>query len=399
MRGFTKAIARAPHMLSSSFGSTTKIIDPDFDVLETRFAALEASALRARKDTASYHECVLGMLNSGVAFVDGFRKLAAPLGSEAGDVVGAYPQAQKTLDALPEYEAILAEVRETLTPEVELLESRIINPLRDLKAAVQAIRKNVTKRNHKLVDLERHTASWEKVRDKEARSSREMGNVTKAEQAYEVAKADYEYFNNALKAELPSFFVLAARLMAPLWHTLYYLQLNIFYLSFRAIERFANDKYPLKTKLSAIAQDYTAALGDAPQHLEELNLHKPPPPSATILEAAGRGPSAADAGATSPTSESADGPEHDDHERDHDLSAGEQKKNEKDEKAAASGHEELPPYVVALFDFVAQAEGDLSFVAGDHIQLVSRTDSREDWWTGKVNGIQGVFPGNYSRDP
>jgi amphiphysin len=54
-----------------------------------------------------------------------------------------------------------------------------------------------------------------------------------------------------------------------------------------------------------------------------------------------------------------------------------------------------PPkkYVVALYDFAAQAEGDLDFKAGDRIELVERTGSVEDWWTGKLNGKQGVFPG------
>lgn len=50
-------------------------------------------------------------------------------------------------------------------------------------------------------------------------------------------------------------------------------------------------------------------------------------------------------------------------------------------------------YVVALYDFAAQADGDLSFRAGDKIEVVERTDSAEDWWTGRVDGREGVFPG------
>jgi amphiphysin len=52
-------------------------------------------------------------------------------------------------------------------------------------------------------------------------------------------------------------------------------------------------------------------------------------------------------------------------------------------------------YVVAVYDFEAQAEGDLSFVTGDRIEVVEKTASSEDWWTGKLNGVQGVFPGRY----
>jgi hypothetical protein len=50
-------------------------------------------------------------------------------------------------------------------------------------------------------------------------------------------------------------------------------------------------------------------------------------------------------------------------------------------------------YVVALYDFSAQADGDLDFKVGDRIEVVERTDSSEDWWTGRLDGRTGVFPG------
>ena len=54
-----------------------------------------------------------------------------------------------------------------------------------------------------------------------------------------------------------------------------------------------------------------------------------------------------------------------------------------------------PPvdYVVALYDFAAQAEGDLDFKVGDRIEVVERSGSSEDWWTGRLDGRTGVFPG------
>ena len=56
-------------------------------------------------------------------------------------------------------------------------------------------------------------------------------------------------------------------------------------------------------------------------------------------------------------------------------------------------------YVVALYDFNAQAAGDLSFKAGDRIEVVEKTDSAEDWWTGKLKGMRGVFPGRCLLPP
>lgn len=57
-----------------------------------------------------------------------------------------------------------------------------------------------------------------------------------------------------------------------------------------------------------------------------------------------------------------------------------------------------PLSVIAMFDFNGQEQGDLSFKAGDCIEIVKRTDSKEDWWTGKIKGREGIFPANYVKD-
>ncbi|KAI8353364.1 hypothetical protein BD560DRAFT_492525 [Blakeslea trispora] len=49
----------------------------------------------------------------------------------------------------------------------------------------------------------------------------------------------------------------------------------------------------------------------------------------------------------------------------------------------------------AIYDFVGQEKGDLSFNAGDIITVLESTDSQQDWWSGSVNGQNGSFPANY----
>lgn len=44
-----------------------------------------------------------------------------------------------------------------------------------------------------------------------------------------------------------------------------------------------------------------------------------------------------------------------------------------------------------------QAEGDLSFSAGDRIEIVEMSESADDWWTGKLDGRTGIFPGTYTQ--
>jgi LAS seventeen-binding protein 1/2 len=42
---------------------------------------------------------------------------------------------------------------------------------------------------------------------------------------------------------------------------------------------------------------------------------------------------------------------------------------------------------------VSKEPNDLSFREGDIIEVVAEMNA--DWWTGKLNGKQGIFPSNY----
>ncbi|CCH42540.1 hypothetical protein BN7_2084 [Wickerhamomyces ciferrii] len=50
---------------------------------------------------------------------------------------------------------------------------------------------------------------------------------------------------------------------------------------------------------------------------------------------------------------------------------------------------------IALFSFEGEQSGDLPFRKGDVIQIIKKSDSTDDWWTGRVNGKEGIFPANY----
>lgn len=54
-------------------------------------------------------------------------------------------------------------------------------------------------------------------------------------------------------------------------------------------------------------------------------------------------------------------------------------------------------WVVALYSFSGEGEGDLSFREGDRIRIVKKTETDQDWWVGELNGSKGSFPANYCR--
>ncbi len=51
--------------------------------------------------------------------------------------------------------------------------------------------------------------------------------------------------------------------------------------------------------------------------------------------------------------------------------------------------------MTALYDFTGQSDQDLTFRKGDRIVVVQSPTSTDDWWTGELNGKQGLFPANY----
>ncbi|KAI8378493.1 hypothetical protein BD560DRAFT_389523 [Blakeslea trispora] len=49
----------------------------------------------------------------------------------------------------------------------------------------------------------------------------------------------------------------------------------------------------------------------------------------------------------------------------------------------------------ALFNFPGQQDGDLMFHKGDIITIVKKSNTQNDWWTGKIGSRQGIFPANF----
>lgn len=50
---------------------------------------------------------------------------------------------------------------------------------------------------------------------------------------------------------------------------------------------------------------------------------------------------------------------------------------------------------IALYSFKGEQSGDLPFKKGDVIDILKKTDTVDDWWTGRANGVTGIFPANY----
>ncbi|KAF5356026.1 hypothetical protein D9756_003968 [Leucocoprinus leucothites] len=448
MKGIGKALARTPFQVTSKIGMSKKSKDAEFDDYNRHFSNLETAAERLIKDTKSFCEAVTLLFNHGHGFATHFSAIFNPIVGEY-DLLGKHPDADQTIRSVTKYETAMEELKALVLPELELIESRILSPAKELVTVMKQIRKTITKRDHKLTDYDRFNNSLTKLRDKKEKSLSDEKNLFKLEQDFEIATNEYEYINTALKQDLPRFMQLSTQFIDPLFNSFFYMQLNIYYLILEKMNSFADDaKYEIANMPgSAIEQSYEEKRTDAWHVIENLNIVKrivsvsrlvqtqrsqsnlqrapsavtatssagsgsslrSPPPSRSLSSAAAykKAPPPPSLGGSSPSMGHAAPPPYTPSPPSNGSSSAAA-------AAAAAAAKKAPPpppplkskpkpkpavqYVVALYDFTAQADGDLSFNAGDRIELVQRTGSTEDWWTGRLNGQEGVFPGNYVQE-
>lgn len=471
MRGISRALGRAPQRITAKVNnrSATNSYDEEFDDLALHFELIEKAARGFKKDAAAYREAVQNVLLSEAALGETFHGIFSPLGSER-DLTSAFPQSERTIESLPEYHVMLTELQETLSPEAELIEKRFARPLAEFQAVTQAIRKNINKREARLLDYDRRKTAYNKMAKISDRSPQEQKHYYKAEEDFQSAESDYQHFNETLKKELPRFFELAADFMNPLFHSFYFMQLNVMTLTLDHLQAFAQERgYDISLPAMQIQSEYELALGDTLEQVEAMAILKPALGSARVLTENPRateasrprlgqsrtesalhrkqsasalsrrtggapvldrkrsepalhhknregmpnrsqtGPVPYQSSKDPPPNRSRSGPT-----PNREFSTGTTGSSPSGKgNSSVAGKKKPPPppvpskkpalrkpgpdFVVALYSYQAQTEGDLSFSAGDRIEVVQKTGSQDDWWTGKVNGAQGIFPGNYVR--
>lgn len=55
------------------------------------------------------------------------------------------------------------------------------------------------------------------------------------------------------------------------------------------------------------------------------------------------------------------------------------------------------PVAQTLYNFRAEMKCDLEFRKGQLIKVLTRTDSTNDWWEGRIDDRVGIFPANYVK--
>lgn len=408
---------------------------------ERRFQELEKETKKLHSESKKYFDAINGMMAHQIEFSKAIAEIYLPISGRVSDPDSAIAEGNpEGIEACQEYEAIVKDLQSTLQPELEMIESRVIRPADELLEIIKVIRKTALKRDHKQLDYDRHRATLKKLTDKKEKNLKDEKAMYKAENDVEQATQEYNYFNDLLKDELPKLFKLERDFIRPLFQSFYYMQLNVFYTLHEKMQGCDIGYFNLTLDLE---EAFEAKRGDIQQQAEALSIVKfkttgakrPPKygPGSGRLAIEDRKPSSAVggssprlaiesgsasstgkfAGAASRNSISEESPPPPYSNR---LSAsgGESSVVRSSSSssawgAAAKAKGAAPPppkpkpsrlsgaptveTVTALYDYEAQAEGDLSFSTGDVIEIVSRTNNENEWWIGKIGGRQGQFPG------
>lgn len=431
-KGFTKAIARAPQSFRQKFKMGEQTVDPVYEDAERRFKELETDTKKLSEESKRYSNAVNGMLTHQIGFAKAMEEIFKPISGKMSDPNATIPEDNpQGIEASEQYRAIVAELQETLKPDLALIEDKIVKPCQELLKIITYIRKMATKRNHKKLDLDRRLNTVNKYQNKKEPNAKDEERLYKAQAEMEVAQQEYDYYNEMLKNQLPILFGLEAQFVQPLFVSFYYMQLNIFYTLYN---KFQDMKIPYFDLNSDIVEAFVAKRGNVEEQTDALTItHFKIGYSKAKLEmtkkryAAGGSESSSAPGFNS-SSPSATGFSNSQSP----VGYGQVPQqgygyNNNNPMTPQTGYGQMqqpqpqqnmmnnampPPYsnpagisagngmakpetVTALYDYQAQAEGDLSFPAGAVIEVVQRSGDVNDWWTGRYNGQQGLFPGNY----
>jgi amphiphysin len=372
------------------------------------------------------------MLNHQIEFSQACAEIYKPISGRVSDPDSIIPEGNpEGIRACEEYEAIVKELLATLQPELEMIETRVIQPADELLEIIKVIRKTVTKRQHKQLDYDRHRTSLKKLQDKKEKSLKDEKAMYKAEAEVEQATQEFDYFNDLLKDELPKLFALEREFIRPLFQSFYYMQLNVFYTLHDRMQGCDIGYFDLTL---GIEEAFEAKRGDIKEQAESLSIVKfkttgakrPPKygPGSSRLALEGptsrlaiedRKSSVASSSTTDTRRRTTDFTENPPPPYSSSLAITDGESSmaranstggnwgvaakakgapppPKPKPARLSG---APPAetATALYDYEAQAEGDLSFVTGDVIEIAQRTANENEWWTGKCRGKCGQFPG------
>ncbi|KAJ3321107.1 hypothetical protein HDV06_004560 [Boothiomyces sp. JEL0866] len=375
-KGFVKSVNRLPARLTK-MGDTT--VDEDYNILEEQFKNLEIFAGKLAENTKTFKDSLSLMLAHQASLADKFCEVYNPITADGSTNLIEHTPTNEFANAMKN-------ARDTLQTELGELERQVVLPTGEYISLIKHIKKLMEKRQRKLLDYDRHQDSLKKLREKQSRTVADEKKLSQLETAFDQASRDFNSINNQLKQDLAIFLSLRKDFIDPCLLIFYNYQIRVYQTLYTIFYQVGNAQFDLSTTpLSGyqdVADEVANMIGQltitkaiARRDSTSLDIAPPPPYKDTpVIRASYDGPERTTTTTSVAPRLSLDAPR------------------------PELGIIAPKDYVIALYDFEAQAPGDLSFKKDDKIEVLDRKEDANDWWVGKINNRTGQFPGNYVAD-
>lgn len=382
-KGFTKAIGRLPARINKGSSASN---DEEYNAASKEILTCASETRVFYDKIRKVKDSLNAMLAHETNVARFYKEVFEPLTDHDDPLTDSSIRIINSIEFF--YERI-SQLKESLRADLDYLERQVITPTYEFTAILNNVKRLMEKRDRKRLDYDRFTASIEKLRNSPSRSVNDEKKLAQLEADLDVSTRDFTDLNNSLKQQIPIFLGLKDDFIGTCFLTIYNYQLKYY----KETSEVFNDVLQHSSSVFGSSQDpnvdFTPRYGHMLEILEGVSLTlKSPPAAAGTFKESARIP------ATSTYSQPAYNTKQEEHSA---------YSSNVDSSEALPGYSGLAnniggQYVIALFDYEAQAEGDLSFKTGDHIELLEKTEDSEDWWRGRLNGVEGVFPGNFVQE-
>ncbi|RKP04242.1 hypothetical protein CXG81DRAFT_23194 [Caulochytrium protostelioides] len=450
-KGVVKAATRLPAMIGKSVGMSETTVDEEYNQLLAHFKIVDANTRRLQDEILKFRNALTDELSHQVTLAHWIAEifqvegLNSPEPAYAGGaapppppavVMGPSTASPALVQAVSTFHRESRVIQEALQPRLDDVERRLVAPIRQFVQLLDGVKRTMTKRDHKLLDHDRHRQTLRKLTDSQERTAGDEKKRGQMEVTSDQATREYNHYNNLLKSELPLLFRYAGQIADPCLWVLYTYQkmvLEAFTRMMRAITALGyfdmstsarggfNDHIDrMDAMLTSLAfhqkrltspegkiaasdhspvPSYAAPHGAAGSQVESAGVYgdtPAPPYQEASPYGLGAGSAAAAAAATHVSPKTSFGS----------ATAGVSPRPQppmsgiSPTPAMAAAPPPPPaalPTCTALYDFAAQEPGDLGFSRGDIIEILERGTTPESWWRGRLvsTGKEGSFPGNY----
>lgn len=356
-KGFQKALVRLPHLVKKKTGNVHETKDEEFDALESQFNILEECFSTLHADSVRFRDAATGLFTEQRQLVLDFQEVIQMNEETACDVNAA--QLRKYLDLLSDHK------EECARRLACCIEKQLIQPGEKIVSLLKQVRAKLTKRDHKLIDFDRHRLELENLQKKKKAgkltSLADEKKLIKQEQYFEESKSEYDRLNSLLKKELPLLFKGCSEYVAPCFDGILYFQEQFFTSNLKLAEMLC-DEPQAKTKIEDFYNKKRSAYLAVMKNCALLSNQIRTFGDSTIADSDSETPAAPEV----------------------------EEQGEKMQTLLKIASPVQEDYVVALYDFSGEQQGDLSFSQDDRIRVLERSES--GWWTGSLKGQSGVFP-------